>query len=846
MVAQAKLELAIGPEQRPIPQPTGQGAALPAAVRAQMEQAFGADFGRVRVVEDSPAARGLGARAYAIGDELHFAPGQYAPGTAAGDALIGHELAHVVQQRTGRVNGAASGVGFTLDAGLEAEADAHGALAARGERVAPAAERAPAASVAGVVAQALLLVDLGEGLWMAAIDALRLPNAVRIGQRCRDGQRYYTVMGEVQPGVLRLRADTGQELAWDVAADAPWRDPRGRDDDDDAPDDDDDAPSGLLKRHKSEAGPDEDEVDAVDDAVLPEERSPRSELVAILGELLSSGAYVFNNPPLDSSGDIYHTLGFLAVLRHHRLAVPRVVIGYFAPTRAAPRKHKTEVHADRAVEFAIAIGFGANVTKLAVKPPKSMQMNPKAAATRKAILLAKPDARVLDQKVSTALLTRMMQWAGTSAITDIIAKAFSTYEKPDPQVQQASDAWQDEQLRQITRAVGPDQRLVLFNERIATNQQQHNSEGPEFTAIRKHIDDDPSLAWYSLRSHAGPAAQGDAAVSSPAFAGAGQDGTAWPPGFNTKVQHVQLLTRIKALFGDRLVGIYGSTSGTLDVAALVGIRTLSLHQFPLDARETGALNEQDQRELLMAPFKDVLRRQGAAEALEALTAWIAGTYAGPTFALDEISLRPLYARVTTTNPALKTYRERELDLPELLVQTLGELLGQAGGGASRDALAQLAAVDQQPLQLNEGAATGVGMNCLIHTMVQLAGGQPAAPGPQVAQIRQAMIDTGTARGDEMLDPYQAGAGAALMAQFRRDGGFATQILQWRGGQLLVHPVIGAGPVRLLLHRGNHFVPVWGNNGRAIAPGAVAPPPAAVGSPDDLDPDLQRAISESLT
>ena len=102
--------------------------ALPPEVRATMEAAFGYDFSAVRVREGGYVAE-AGARAYAQGNELHFAPGQYDPWSAAGRELIGHELAHVVQQASGRV----SGEGLVADDALEAEADEMGARAARGE-----------------------------------------------------------------------------------------------------------------------------------------------------------------------------------------------------------------------------------------------------------------------------------------------------------------------------------------------------------------------------------------------------------------------------------------------------------------------------------------------------------------------------------------------------------------------------------------------------------------------------------------------------------------------------------------------------------------------------------------
>ncbi len=68
---------------------------LETSIRRQMEHAFDHDFSAVRVHTD---VRGLDARAMTAGNDVHFAPGMFAPGTADGQRRIAHELAHVVQQ----------------------------------------------------------------------------------------------------------------------------------------------------------------------------------------------------------------------------------------------------------------------------------------------------------------------------------------------------------------------------------------------------------------------------------------------------------------------------------------------------------------------------------------------------------------------------------------------------------------------------------------------------------------------------------------------------------------------------------------------------------------------------
>ncbi len=79
------------------------GSPLEGSVKARMESAFGHDFSEVRVHNDVTAANlsaNLNARAFTIGKDIAFGTAEYRPGTPVGDALIAHELAHVVQQRS--------------------------------------------------------------------------------------------------------------------------------------------------------------------------------------------------------------------------------------------------------------------------------------------------------------------------------------------------------------------------------------------------------------------------------------------------------------------------------------------------------------------------------------------------------------------------------------------------------------------------------------------------------------------------------------------------------------------------------------------------------------------------
>lgn len=110
----------------------GAGKPLEGSLRGRMEGAFGYDFSQVRLHTDSSAgslANNLDARAFTLGQHVAFGPGEYQPGTLLGDALIAHELAHVVQQGGAKPARTLAGQGET--SALEQEAD-YSALGAVG------------------------------------------------------------------------------------------------------------------------------------------------------------------------------------------------------------------------------------------------------------------------------------------------------------------------------------------------------------------------------------------------------------------------------------------------------------------------------------------------------------------------------------------------------------------------------------------------------------------------------------------------------------------------------------------------------------------------------------------
>ncbi|MBI3230612.1 MAG: DUF4157 domain-containing protein [Burkholderiales bacterium] len=78
------------------------GQSLNVADRVYFESKLQTDLSQVRIHTDplsASSAAAMGTNAFASGDDIAFAPGQYQPGTSAGRQLLAHELSHVLQQR---------------------------------------------------------------------------------------------------------------------------------------------------------------------------------------------------------------------------------------------------------------------------------------------------------------------------------------------------------------------------------------------------------------------------------------------------------------------------------------------------------------------------------------------------------------------------------------------------------------------------------------------------------------------------------------------------------------------------------------------------------------------------
>jgi len=138
---------AVDPQSSPAAvQKKKNNAGMTQEVRAKMEDVFKTDLSNVKIHTDSPKAQELGAMAFTQGEDIHFAPGHFKPNASHGRKILGHELAHIVQQRSGRVKPTTSEAGLPVNDSnsLEQEADNLSFRAMHAKSNAPQPDAVPA------------------------------------------------------------------------------------------------------------------------------------------------------------------------------------------------------------------------------------------------------------------------------------------------------------------------------------------------------------------------------------------------------------------------------------------------------------------------------------------------------------------------------------------------------------------------------------------------------------------------------------------------------------------------------------------------------------------------------
>jgi hypothetical protein len=180
------------PEQRsPVHDVVGasSGQALDTDTRTDLEGRLGADFSDVRVHTGDAAhesAKSVGAHAYTVGNNVVFQRDAYDPSSHSGRTTLAHELTHVIQQRSGPVDGTDAPGGIRVSDPSdryerEATANAERAMSAPGPEA--VATRAPEPAVTAGPAAAVQRQSEGEDEEPADVQGMFVQRAEEQGEQ---------------------------------------------------------------------------------------------------------------------------------------------------------------------------------------------------------------------------------------------------------------------------------------------------------------------------------------------------------------------------------------------------------------------------------------------------------------------------------------------------------------------------------------------------------------------------------------------------------------------------------------------------------------------------------------
>jgi Domain of unknown function (DUF4157) len=195
------------------------GQPLDATALSAFRTSFGRDFSSVRVHTDERAAASaasLSARAYTVGRHVVFGRGEYAPTTSTGRQLIGHELAHVVQQSRGGPAVPASG-----EASLEAAADDAASQASRGAPV-----RVAGRSAVGIACETLF-EEFTNGKYVWSLLKAALEHTRPVATIISDIKGLSpTERDQAITDITRERVERGREQAYRTGQQSAQTDPK--------------------------------------------------------------------------------------------------------------------------------------------------------------------------------------------------------------------------------------------------------------------------------------------------------------------------------------------------------------------------------------------------------------------------------------------------------------------------------------------------------------------------------------------------------------------------------------------------------------------------------------------
>ena len=293
--------------------------------------------------------------------------------------------------------------------------------------------------------------------------------------------------------------------------------------------------------------------------------------------------YVISMAPMDSTGDIYHVLAYLILGTHYGYSSPTIYLTWDID--------KVKEKINLSYLFLSAFGYKNKVFAAQV-PYQAGRQNSRQAATNHYFSQQLRVLYYLDQRTTTGIITHhclrndvgqvgAMIKGGLRAVWNRhlhnqIGQQDPAYAYLPPALVNRIEQFANTEVGKMQVQAGQ-RPLVIFHIRRATGTTNNANDFGEtvYKKIVNYLQHHGYITWFISADHRQNALKGLQNVTKP-FKGFVYNENGVLQDYS-KLAHFRLLLAIADTLLNGFIGIIGNTSGTLDLAAFMGIRTYNLH-----------------------------------------------------------------------------------------------------------------------------------------------------------------------------------------------------------------------------------------------------------------------------
>lgn len=343
--------------------------------------------------------------------------------------------------------------------------------------------------------------------------------------------------------------------------------------------------------------------------------------------------------PVNSSGDIYHMAAYVILALHYQYPVPPIFIGYDAATHTERNTQEKSLNTGdqetRALAFVAHLGLAPHFHGLALPlDPRSTQPTSRQKALRTK-LSEKGVTHYIDHRFSTTAVAASIKECGFDAVTQILRRGFLRRKIP-AEHQDLLTVYATTVEDQLTQLASNGKPMLVIHYRDSSKANSAQDLSGKLPGILIQIQNTHNIVVIHASGKSPYAAVPYTHLNITPFIEPSLSGCDFDLGKLAHIDVFNILYEKREAF--QLRGVVGNTSGTLDVAAMMGHRVLNIHHF-LNSRDEAMISYQSYRILIQLCFLSVLRSDEPGIAQLALT-WINSTgMAQPKSAMQALSTR---------------------------------------------------------------------------------------------------------------------------------------------------------------------------------------------------------------